>query len=144
MTPWTIVHQARLSMGSNLCPLLWEHRVLITAPSGKFMITFSSVQFSSVAHSCPTFCDPMDYSTTDFPVHLQFLELTQTHLHLVIDAIQPSHPLLSPSPPAFSLPQHQGLFQWVSSSHPMAKNWSFSFSISASNEYLGLISFRSD
>ena len=68
-------------------------------------------QFSLVAHSCPILCDPMDCSTADFPVHLQLPELTQTHLHLVIDAIQPSHPLQSPSPPAFSLPQHQGLFQ---------------------------------
>ena len=63
----------------------------------------------------------MDCSTPGFPVHHQFLELVQTHVHQVDDAIQPSHPLLPPSPPAFNLSQHQGLFQWVSSSHQVAK-----------------------
>ena len=66
--------------------------------------------------------------------------LTQTHVHWVGDAIQPSHPLLSPSPPAFNLSQHQGLFKWVSSSHQVAKYWSFSFNISPSKENSGLIS----
>ena len=70
-----------------------------------------SVQFSSVAQSCPTLCDPMDCSTPGLPVHHQVLELAQTHIHRVGDAIQPSHPLSSPSPPAFNLSQHQGLFQ---------------------------------
>ena len=79
------------------------------------------VQFSSVAQSCPTICGPMDCSTPDFPVHHQLLELVQTHVHRVSDAIQPSHPLSSPSPPAFNLSQHQGLFKWVSSSHQEAK-----------------------
>ena len=82
-------------------------------------ITF--VVFSSVAQSCPTLCDPMDCSMPGFPVHHQLPELTQTHIHRVSDAIQPSHPLSSPSPPAFNLSQHQGLFQWVSSSHQVAK-----------------------
>ena len=68
-------------------------------------------QFSSVAQSCPTLCDPMDCSTPSFPVHHQLLELTQTHVHRVGDAIQPPHLLLSPSPPAFNLSQPQGLFQ---------------------------------
>ena len=81
----------------------------------------SSVQFSSVAQSCLTLCDPMDHSTPGLPVHHQFPEFTQTHVHWVGDAIQPSHPLSSPSPPAFNLSQHQGLFQWVSSSHQVAK-----------------------
>ena len=67
-------------------------------------------QFSSVAQSCPTLCDPVDCSTPGFPVHNQLLELTQTHVHGVSDAIQPSHPLSSPSPLAFNLSQHQGLF----------------------------------
>ena len=67
---------------------------------------------SSVTQSCPTLCDPMDCSTPGFPVHHQLLELTQTHVYQVSDAIQPSHPLSSPSPPAFNLSQHQGLFQW--------------------------------
>ena len=82
---------------------------------------FSSVQFSSVTQSCPTLCDPMDCSMPGLPVHHQLLKLTQTHVHWVGDAIQPSHPLSSPSPPAFNLSQHQGLFQWVSSSHQVAK-----------------------
>ena len=68
------------------------------------------LQFCSVVQSCPTLCDPMDYSTPGFPVHHQLPELVQTHVHQVSDAVQPSHPLLSPSPPAFSLAQHQGLF----------------------------------
>ena len=82
---------------------------------------FCFSQFSSVDPSCPTLCGPMDYSTPGFPVHHQLLELTQTHVHRVSDAIQPSHPLSSPSPPPFNLSQHQSLFQWVSSSHQMAK-----------------------
>ena len=82
---------------------------------------FSSVQFRTIPQSCPTLCDPMDCSTPGFPVHHQLPELAQTHVHPVSDAIQPSHPLSSPSPPVFNLSQHQGLFQWVSSSHYMAK-----------------------
>ena len=76
---------------------------------------------SSVAQLCPTLCDSMDWSTPGLPVHHQLPEFTQTHVHRVNDAIQPSHPLLSPSPPAFALSQHQGLFKWVSSSHQVAK-----------------------
>ena len=68
-------------------------------------------QFSSVTQSCPALCDPMDCSTPGFPVHHQLLKLAQTHVHRVSDVIQPSHPLSSPSPPAFSLSHHQGLFQ---------------------------------
>ena len=86
----------------------------------------------------------MDCSTPGFPVLHYLLELTQTHVHWVSDAIQRSHALSPPSPPAFNLSQHQGLFQWVSSLHQVAKYWSFSFSISPSNEYSGLISFRMD
>ena len=73
--------------------------------------------FSSVAQSCPTLCDPMDHSTPGLPVHHQLPEFTQTHVHWVHDAIQPSHPPSSPSPPAFNLSQHQGVFRWVSSLH---------------------------
>ena len=80
-------------------------------------VWFSSVQFSSVAQSCPTLCNPMNHSRPDFPVHHQFPEFTQTHVHGVSDAIQPSHPLSSPSPPAPNPSQHQSLFQWVNSSH---------------------------
>ena len=87
---------------------------------------------------------PMDCSTPGLPDHHQLPEITQTHVHWVSDAIQPSHPLSSPSPPALSLSQHQGLFKWVSSSHRGPKYWSFSFNISPSNEHWGLISFRMD
>ena len=80
-----------------------------------------SFQFSSVAQSCPTLCDPMNYSTPGLPVHHQLPEFTQAHVHQVGDAIQPSHPLLSPSPPALNPSQHQSLSQWVSSSHEVAK-----------------------
>ena len=73
--------------------------------------SLSSVQFSSVAQLCLTLCNPMDRSTPGFPVHHQLLELTQTHVHHIGDAIQLSHPLSSPSPPTFNLSQHQGLFQ---------------------------------
>ena len=79
------------------------------------------LQFSAVAQSCPTLCDPMNCSTPGLPVHHQLPEFTQTHVHRVSDAIQPSHPLLSPSPPAPNPSQHQSLFQWVNSSHEMAK-----------------------
>ena len=79
------------------------------------------VQFSLVARSCLTLCNAMDCSTPSLPVHPQIPELAQTYVHWVSDAIQPSHPLLSPSPPAFNLTQHQGLFQWVSSSHQVVK-----------------------
>ena len=80
-----------------------------------------SYQFSSVAQSCPTLCDPMNRSTPGLPVHHQLSESTQTHVHQVGDAIQPSHPLSSPSPPALNPSHHQGLFQWVNSSHEVAK-----------------------
>ena len=75
----------------------------------------------SVSQSCPTLCDPMDCSTPGLPVLRHLLELAQTHVHWVSGAIQPSHPLSSPSPPAFNLSQHQGLFQWASSSYQVAK-----------------------
>ena len=86
------------------------------------------------------FLKPMVYSTSDFPLLHYLLEVA----HWVYDAIPPSHPLSSPSLPAFNLSQHQGLFQWVSSSHQVAKYWSFSFTISPSNEYSGLNSFKTD
>ena len=81
----------------------------------------TSIQFSSVAQSCPTLHDPMDLSTPGLPVHHQLLEFTQTHVHWVGDAIQQSCPLSSRSPPALNLSQHQGLFKWVSSLHQVAK-----------------------
>ena len=84
-------------------------------------VALSSVQFSSAAQSCLTLCDPMDCSTPGFPVHHQLQELTQAHVHWGSNAIQPSHPLSSPSLPAFNLSKHQGLLQWVSSLHQVAK-----------------------
>ena len=81
----------------------------------------SSVQFSSVAQLCLTLWDPMDCSTPGFSVHHQLPELVQTHVHQVSNAIQPSHLLLSPSPPAFKFSQHQWLFQWVGCLHQVAK-----------------------
>ena len=78
-------------------------------------------QFSSVTQSCPTLCDPMDCSMPSLPVHHQLLEFTQTHVRRVSDAIQPSHPLSSPSPPAPNPSHHQSLFQRVNSSHEVAK-----------------------
>ena len=89
--------------------------LLLQAP-GNDKYTFCLYQFSSVAQPCPTLCDPLDCSTLGLPVHHQLLEFTQTHVHWVSDAIQPSYLLSSPSPPAFNLSQHQGLFQWVGSS----------------------------
>ena len=86
-----------------------------------------SQSVSSVPQSCPTLCTPMNRSTPGLPVHHQLLEFTQTHVHRVSDAIQPSHPLSSPSPPAPSPSQHQGLFQWVNSSHEVAKVLEFQF-----------------
>ena len=104
----------------------------------------SSVQFSSVAQSCLTLCDPMNRSTPGLPVHHQLPEFTQTHVRPVSDAIQPSHPRSSPSPPAPNPSQHQGLFQSVTLCMRWPKYWSFSFSIISSKEIPGLISLRMD
>ena len=98
----------------------------------------------SVSKSCLTLCNPLDYSTSGFPVHHHLLEFAQTHVNWIGDSIQSSHPLSSPSPPAFHLSQHQGLFQWVCFLHWWPKYWSFRFTISPSNEYSELISFRMD
>ena len=97
-------------------------------------------QFSLVAQSHPTLCDPMDCSTPGLPVHHQLPELAQTHAHRVGDAIQPPHPLSYPSPPAFNLSQ----LRVFSNESALCIRWSFSFSISPSNEHPGLISFRMD
>ena len=103
-----------------------------------------SFQFNSAAQSCPTLCDPMNCRSPGLPVHNQLPEFTQTRVHRVGDAIQPSHPLSSPSPPAPNLScirvfsNESALFMW------WPEYWSFSFSISPSNEHPGLISFRMD
>ena len=104
----------------------------------------STHQFSSVTQSYPTLCDPKNHSTPGLTVHHHLPEFTQTHVHRVHDAIQPSHPRSSPSPPAPNPSQHQSFFQWVNSLHEWPKYWSFSFSIIASKEIPGLISFRMD
>ena len=103
-------YKMKIPGGTYFCPYL----SLVSAQ-------FSSVQFTSVTQLCLTLCDPMDCSTPGFHAHHQCLELTQTHVHWVGDAIQPSYPLLCPSPPTFNPSQHQGLFKWVNSSHQMAK-----------------------
>ena len=120
----------------------WER--LTGGETGSCSDGHGHAQSSSVAQSCLTLCDPMDCSTSGLPVHHQLLELAQTHVHRVSDAIQPSHPLSSPSPPVFNLSQHQGLLKWVALRIRWPKYWSFSFNISLSNEYSGLISFRID
>ena len=104
------------------------------------------LQFSSVSQSCLTLCDPMDCSIPGFTVHHQLLEFTQTYVHQIGDAIQPSYPLSSPSPPAFKLSHHQvRAFSSESALHiKWPKYWSLNFSTSPSNEYSGLISFRMD
>ena len=106
---------------------LWPHRLLPTGLfcpwsfPGKSESVGLSLQFSLVAQLCPTLCNPMNRSTPGLPVHHQLPEFTQTHAHRVSDAIQPSHPLSSPSPPAPNPSQHQNLFQWVNSLHEVAK-----------------------
>ena len=117
-TPWTSAHQAPPSMGfsrqkfwsgvSQVKPLCWQTSFcdrIIHTPATTHMIV--SVQFSSVAQSCPTLCDPMNRSTPGLPVHHHLPEFTQAHIHQVGDAIQPSHPLSSPSPPAPNPSHHQ-------------------------------------
>ena len=110
-----------LCFNFNESSRVWQNlpdlRHAMTFPS---RVDKPSVQFSSVTQSCPTLCDPMNRSMPGLPVHHQLLEFTQTHVHRVGDAIQPSHPLSSPSP-APNPSQHQSLFQWVNSSHEVAK-----------------------
>ena len=90
-----------------------------------YQLSYQGVQFSSVVQLCPTLCNPMNCSMSGLLVHHQVLESTQTHVHCVGDASQPSHPLLSPSPLALNLSPHQGLFKWVSSLHRVAKVFDF-------------------
>ena len=142
VTPWTVAHQAPLSMGFSrqeywsglLCPPSGDlpdlgiepaspalaGEVFTTSTTWKAWV-HSLVQSSSVAQLCLIVCDTMDCSTPGFSVHHQLLGLAQTHVHQVGDTIQPSPPLSSPFPSAFDLAKHQGLFQWVSSLHQVAK-----------------------
>ena len=115
VTPWSAAYQASPSMGFSR----QEYWSGVPLPSPG--LTISSVWFSSVTQSCPTLCDPMNCSTLGLPVHHQLPEFTETHVHQVSDAIQPSHPLSSPSLPAPNPSiKHQSLFQWVNSSHEVA------------------------
>ena len=111
LVPWT---------GIDPYPLQWKLEVLTTGHQGSPDKCQSVSQFSQ-SLSCVRLCDPMDCSTPGLPVHHQIPEFAQAHVHSVGDAIQPSHPLSSPSPPALNPSQHQGLFKWVSSSHQVAK-----------------------
>ena len=137
---------------THLWPQDWKRSVFIPIPkkvnakecSNYSTIALTSVQFSSVAQSCPTLCDPMNHSMPGLPVHHQLPEFTQTHVHLVGDAIQPFHPLWSPSPPALNLSQHQGFSNESALPIRWPKYWSLSFNISPFNEHPGLISFRMD
>ena len=111
-------HRLSISADGNSMLLVVQDKILYST----LTLSFSHInQFNSVAQSRPTLCNPMDCSTPGFPVHHQLPELAQTHAHQVGDAIQPSHPLSSPSPPSFNLSQHQGFFQGVSSLPQVAK-----------------------
>ena len=117
---WRTGNPLTLLVGMQTSTATMENSVEIPLKTGN-RTAISSVQFSSVAQSCPTLCDPMNGSTPGLPVHHQLQEFTQTHMYWVGDAIQPSHPLSSPSPPAPNPSQHQGLFQLVNSLHEVAK-----------------------
>ena len=121
-------------------------REIVLSGTSVLLTPFSSFrgQFSSVAQSCPTLCDPTHCSTPGLPVHYQLPEFTQIHVHWVGNAIQPSHPLSSPSPPALNLSQHQVFSNESALRIRWPKYWSFSFNLSPSNEHPGLISFRMD
>ena len=134
-----LLQEILLTKGLNLHLLHFLHWQESSLP-----LAFSSVQFSSVAQSCLTLCDPMNCSIQGFPVHRQLPEFTQTHVHRVSDAIQPSHPLSSPSPPAPNPSQHQSLSNESTLCMRWPKYWSFSFSIIPSKVHPGLISFRMD
>ena len=142
---------------SLLCSLLIEREclldlrswsslelLLLTLLRYNFHKQFTNFQFSLVAQLCPTLCDPMDCSTPGLPVHQQLPQFTQTHVPWVGDAIQPSHPLSSPSPPAPNPSQHQVFSNESTLRMKWPKYWSFSFNISPPNEHPGLISFRMD
>ena len=103
------------------CPCVPSLLMPLLPSRNQLCFLIQRIQFSSVYQSCPILCNPMDCSTPGFPGHHQLPELAQTHVQRVCDAIQPSHPLSSPSPPTFNHSQNQSLFQWISSSHQVAK-----------------------
>ena len=130
---WLVVLNVFLYTHWSFVYVLWE-----------ISIKFLSIQFSLITQSCSALCYPMDCSTPGFPIHHQLPRACSNSYHQVGDAIQPSHLLSSPSPPAFNLPQHQDLFQWVSSSHQVARILEFQLQHQSSNDYSGPISFRID
>ena len=111
---WSLAQRSLLAP-RGYSPVLAHGPLRLHRNKGAASPSLASVQFSSVAQSCLTLCDPMNHSTPGLPVHHQLSGFTQTHVHQVSDAIQPSHPLSSPSPPAPNPSQHQSLFQWVRS-----------------------------
>ena len=112
---------AKKSQSQFRFKIQYRNKLLWGGAAKKCVAILNLPKFSLVDQLCPTLCDTMDWSTLGFPVHHQLPEPVQTHVHRVSDAIQPSHPLLSPSPPTFNLSQHQDLFQWDSSSKQVAK-----------------------
>ena len=129
------------------CKRMWistgrNHKGILKSICYTHESVFLSVQFCSVIQACLTLCNPMNCKTSGLPVHHQLPEFTQTHDHWVSDAIQPSHPLSSPSPPAFSVSQHQSFFNESTLPIRWPKYWSFNFNISPSNEHPALISFN--
>ena len=137
-TPWTVALQIPLSMGfpgkstgmgchfllQRIFPAQWSNLGLLHCRWILYQLSYQgspSICCCAVTESCLTPCDPMDCSIPGFPVLHYLLEFAQTHVHWVSDAIQPSHPLSLPSLPALNLSQHQSLFQWVGSSHQVAK-----------------------
>ena len=119
--PWTEESGGLHSIGSYRIRHNKSDLACMLSINGNSIAIIIVIQFISVAQSCPALCDPMNGSTPGLPVHHQPLEFTQTHVHWVSDAIQPSHPRSFPSPPAPNPSQHQSLFQWVNSSHEVAK-----------------------
>ena len=128
--PWPTGHKRR-SVTSLSAATLHPHQPLYTC-------------CCSITQSCPALCNPMDCSMPGFPVLHHLPEFTQARVHRFGDAIQPSHPLLSPSPPTFNLSQHQGLFQWVSSSYQLAKGLELQLQHQSFQWIFQVISFRSD
>ena len=118
---WTLWGSGALVTSETLVPISLLGESLLILDLLLLVEDSQFVQFSLVTQSCPTLCNHMNRSMPGLPAHHQLLEFKQIHVHWVGGAIQPSHPLSSPSPPAFSLSQHQGLFRWVSSSHQVAK-----------------------
>ena len=133
------------TLGENICiKLTWMYWQLVKTFLQIFRKTFSLLQFSSVTQSCPTLCEPMNHSTPGFPVHHQLPEFTQTPVHQVGDAIQPSHPLSSPFSPAPIPPSIRVFSNESTLCMRWPKYWSFSLSIIPSKEHRGLICFRMD